>query len=56
MAIIIYYPFDINYKDVSKALAKYGIEKVKDSLMEQGCTELVADVIIKQALKRGWGN
>lgn len=55
MADVIEYPFDICYRTISTAVAKQGVEFVKKLLMND-VSETVANVIIKQALKRGWGS
>ena len=52
---VITYPFRIDYRSISKMLTVVGRDAVFKDLVEFGYTEQVANVVIKQALKRGWG-
>jgi len=52
----IIYPFDIDYRSISAAIACYGKELVKEDILSKGYSETVANVIIKTALKLGWGS
>lgn len=53
---IIEYPFQINYREVSTAVAQIGYDKVHETLIHQGFSETVANVVIRTALSRGWGS
>ena len=57
MADVIEYPFTINYRTVSQDITRYGVDTVKKLLIEDcRLSETIANVIIKQTLKRGWGS
>lgn len=53
---MIEYPFHINYREVSAAVAKLGHDAVHAALVAQGFKDTVATVIIRTALSRGWGS
>lgn len=56
MAELIEYPFDIDYRTISRDIAKHGADFIKKHIIDNGWSETIANVIIKQALKRGWGS
>lgn len=56
MCQIIEYPFQIDYRSISSGVALHGEKIVKDHLIKQGLVETVVNVIIKVALKKGWGS
>lgn len=56
MADVIEYPFDLDYRSISRDIAKLGTSSIKKMILDNGWSETIANVIIKQALKRGWGS
>lgn len=53
---VIMYPFDVNYSIMSKAIITHGPEKMKSEIVRDGWCESVAIVIIRKALRGGWGS
>lgn len=57
MSNVIQYPFQgINYRAIASAITIKGPEKIREELMAVKWCETAAKVIVKRALKGGWGS